>query len=59
MQQIAMKLMSLPSSLCLAMSELLERQAAVSVREGEVERERERREEELRHSVVTQATQKQ
>ncbi|CAI8009445.1 HAUS augmin-like complex subunit 1 [Geodia barretti] len=47
------------TSLCLALSELLERQAAVSVREGEVERERERREEELRHSVVTQATQKQ
>ncbi|CAI8009447.1 HAUS augmin-like complex subunit 1 [Geodia barretti] len=52
-------LMPVPSSLCLALSELLERQAAVSVREGEVERERERREEELRHSVVTQATQKQ
>ena len=51
--------MPVPSSLCLALSELLERQAAVSVREGEVERERERREEELRHSVVTHATQKQ
>lgn len=46
-------------SLCLALTGLAERQAALKVREGEREREKRRREEDIRHAVVTHATQKQ
>ena len=46
-------------SLCLSLTDLSERQAALAVREGEMERECLRREEGLRRAVVTQATQKQ
>ena len=46
-------------SLCLSLTGLVEREGVLVVREGEVERERERREEDLRQAVVTHATQKQ
>lgn len=46
-------------SLCLAVTDLSERRAALRVREGEREREKMRREEVTREAVVTQATQKQ
>lgn len=46
-------------SLCLALTDVSQRQAALTVRDGEVEKESGKREEDLRSSVVTQATQKQ
>ena len=46
-------------SLCLALTGLSQRQASLAVREVEMEREEGRREGDIRHAVVTQATQKQ
>ena len=46
-------------SLCLALTDVSQRQAALTVRDGEVEKESGKREEDLRSAVVTQATQKQ
>jgi HAUS augmin-like complex subunit 1 len=47
------------TSLCLSLTGLLERQATLTARESKMQRESERREEELRHAIITQATQKQ
>lgn len=46
-------------SLCLALTDVSQRQASLTVRDGEVEKASGKREEDLRSAVVTQATQKQ